>query len=534
MSTPDNSHALEHVVLALFENRSFDNVLGHLYGPEDDKTFEGVIGKKLSNPIPIWAEHGAERKVVPYTVATDMDSPNPDSGEEYFHTNTQLFNIVDDQNRFKIGGAASAPWNAPTPGATPTMDGFVTDYISTFTGEIGRQPTYDEYAHIMTGYTPEQLPVLNGLARDFGVFDHWFCEVPSQTFMNRSFWTAATSSGAVVNSPLRKWFTDNDAETIFERLEAHGKTWMVYVMEPMPLSFTGLIHFPRLKDRLATHFVPFAEFERDAAAGTLPNLSLIEPNMMAGHGDYHPAMGRSFSDKVDIEVDSPSSILSGEAFLERVFNAYKSATSETGTNVWNTALLIGWDEPGGTYDHVSPGAVPPPDPSTPPGECGFTFERSGYRVPAVIVSPWVEAGSVYNEEYRHTSLIATLRKTWELGEAFTGRDAAARTFDHVFSLATPRDPKTWAAVKSLPVPAWTMDPEVVGKGLSTLGKGMGPALIAKAREMEVKLPAELNDPGTELTPRLVVGFLRGVAGHFFPLLAGGDHAGTDNPSIRET
>ena len=55
----------------------------------------------------------------------------------------------------------------------------------------------------MTGYTPEQLPVLNGIARDFGVFDHWFCEVPSQTFMNRSFWTAATSSGLVVNSPMR-------------------------------------------------------------------------------------------------------------------------------------------------------------------------------------------------------------------------------------------------------------------------------------------------------------------------------------------
>ena len=245
------------------------------------------------------------------------------------------------------------------------MDGFVTDYISTFTGEIGRQPTYDEYAHIMTGYTPEQLPVLNGLARDFGVFDHWFCEVPSQTFMNRSFWTAATSSGSVVNSPIRKWFTKNDAETIFERLEAHGKTWKVYVMEPMPLSFTGLIHFPRLKDRLATHFVPFAEFERDAAAGTLPDFSLIEPNMLAGHGDYHPAMGRSFSDRVDIEVDSPSSALSGEAFLERVFNAYRSATSETGANVWNTALLIGWDEPGGTYDHVPPGPVPPPDPSAP-------------------------------------------------------------------------------------------------------------------------------------------------------------------------
>jgi len=80
MPVLDGSHALDHVVVVLFENRSFDNVLGHLYGPEDGKSFDGVIGKDLSNPIPGWAEHGAERKVVPYTVATDMDSPNPDSG----------------------------------------------------------------------------------------------------------------------------------------------------------------------------------------------------------------------------------------------------------------------------------------------------------------------------------------------------------------------------------------------------------------------------------------------------------------------
>ena len=89
--SPDRSSAMDHVVLVLFENRSLDNLLGHLYGPEDGKTFEGVVGKDLSNPIPAWAEHGAERKTVPYTVATDMDAPNPDSGEEYFHTNTQLF-----------------------------------------------------------------------------------------------------------------------------------------------------------------------------------------------------------------------------------------------------------------------------------------------------------------------------------------------------------------------------------------------------------------------------------------------------------
>jgi phospholipase C len=212
-------------------------------------------------------------------------------------------------------------------------------------------------------------------------------------------------------------------------------------------------------------------------------------------------------------------MLAGEAFLERIYNVYRLATSETGTNVWNTSLLIGWDEPGGTYDHVPPGPVPPPDPSAPAGELGFAFDRSGYRVPAIIVSPWVEAGSVYNEEHRHTSLIATLRKSWGLGDPFTQRDASARTFEQVFSRATPRDPTTWAATKALPVPDWTMDHEVVGKALSSLGKGLVPAIIARAREMGVPLPAEVSGAGGDLPPGQVVGVLREICGHFFPLLA---------------
>ena len=276
--------------------------------------------------------------------------------------------------------------------------------------------------------------------------------------MNRSFWTAATSSGLVVNGPVGKWFTKNDTETIFERLEQHGKTWKVYVLEPMPLSFAEMMHYSRLKDPLATNFVPFAEFEKDAAAGTLPNFSFIEPNFISGHGDYHPAIGRAMG-PTSMSDYPPSSIRAGEAFLERVYNAYRSATSASGSNVWNTTLLIGWDERGGTYAHVPPGPVPPPDPAAPAGEFGFTFYCSGYRVPAIVVSPWVESGSVYNEEYRHTSLIATLRKSWNLGDAFTQRDASARTFDHVFTRETPRDPQTWATFTALPVSKWQMDEE---------------------------------------------------------------------------
>ena len=357
MAGQSRDNALDHVVVVVFENRSLDNVLGRLYGPQDGKTFDGVIGKDLTNPIPEWAEHGADRKVVPYTVATDMDSPNPDTGEEYPHTNTQLFNILPEQNRFKLGEEISAPVQRPR--ARPGPD-------------------------------------------------------------------------------------DGRLRHRFNRLEQHGKTWKVYVGEPDRFSATGLIHYPRLKDRFATHFVPFAQFETDAARGDLPDFSFIEPCLILGHGDYHPAAARALGHGIVIPgLDPPSSILGGEAFLARIYRAYQAMQSPAGSNIWNTTLLIGWDEPGGTYNHVPPGPVPPPDPSAPAGQLGFKFDRSGYRVPAIVVSPWVAEGQVFNAEHRHTSLIATLREQWALGDPLTGREAAARTFTHAFTLDTPRDPRTW-------------------------------------------------------------------------------------------
>ena len=141
------------------------------------------------------------------------------------------------------------------------------------------------------------------------------------------------------------------------------------------------------------------------------------------------------------------------------------------------------------------------------------------RVPAIAISAWIGDQTVVTSQYRNTSVIATLRKTWGLGEAFTRRDASARTFDHVFSRATPRDPASWAAIPAHPVPEWTADPEVIGQALSSLGKGLVPAFIAMARQMGVPLPAELDDPDAGLPPGRVVGVLRDIAGHFFPLLA---------------
>jgi phospholipase C len=121
MSMPSRENALDHVVVVMFENRSFDNLLGRLYEPGEGASFEGVIGKELSNPVPDWAEHRPQSGSVPYGVAANMNTPNPDSGEELPHVNTQLFGTLDEENRFQL--QAEKSFNEPSDGQVPTMEG---------------------------------------------------------------------------------------------------------------------------------------------------------------------------------------------------------------------------------------------------------------------------------------------------------------------------------------------------------------------------------------------------------------------------
>jgi phospholipase C len=222
---------------------------------------------------------------------------------------------------------------------------------------------------------------------------------------------------------------------------------------------------------------------------------------------------------VVIPFDPPSSILAGELFLNRLFTAYRSMKSETGANIYNTTLFIGWDEPGGTYDHVAPGDVPPPDPNAGPGQCDFAFDRSGYRVPAVIVSPWVESGSVYNDEHRHTSMIATLRKLWDLGDPLTDRDAIAKPFDYVFTRETPREPKEWASINARPAPAYHVNWEYTNHSLSALGKAATPGIIAQLKAHGVELPTGVDSPDFALTPQVAWSLVELASYHLFPTLA---------------
>ena len=193
--------------------------------------------------------------------------------------------------------------------------------------------------------------------------------------------------------------------------------------------------------------------------------------------------------------------------------------STEGSNAYNTTFFIGWDEPGGTYDHVPPGSVPPPDPSAPAGQCDFTFDRSGYRVPAIIVSPWIDEGTVINDEYRHTSLLATLREVWGLGDAFSDRDAAARTFDHLLSRERPRDPAGWPDVDARPVPEWQLTKVELGQALSPLGKAIGPGILEHAEQRGLPIPADIADAKGPLTGEQLVEVVFDLAAHYFPRLA---------------
>ena len=490
--TADRNKALDHVVVIMFENRSFDNLLGRLYAPGEVASFEGVIGKNLTNPIPDWAEHGAGRKFVGYGIATNMNTPHPDPGEEYPHINTDLFGVLNPENRFMPLKKIVAPYNAPDPAATPTMDGFVADYISMFTSEKGRQPTYEEYAQIMTGYAPEQMPVLSTLARGFGTFDHWFCEVPSQTFTNRSFFHAATASGFVINAPPASAFpVHNTAETLFERLESKGLTWKVYCDKPSPASMTGIIHASRLHSRFATNFFSVDDFLKDANNGTLPTYAFIEPNMWHGHNDMHPPISALLH---GLPFDPPSSLLGGDALLAQIYDAVRSSSSPTGSNYLNTLLLVTFDEGGGTYDHVPPPPAPPPDPAAPAGQMGFTFNRSGVRVPAIAISAWIPERTVVNEEYRHTALIRTMRERWSLGGPLTARDAVAPDLTPILSLTTPRSPEQWPHVTPRPVPPFNAALLPPDQPLTVLGKAVFAALLEFEKSLGAKVPASASDP----------------------------------------
>lgn len=513
--------ALDHVVVVMFENRSFDNLLGRLYEPGEVASFEGVIDKDLSNPIPDWIDDAGDR--VAYGIAADMNTPSPDPGEELHHVNTQLFGILDAANRGRSDPQGTC--NAPTPGQIPTMDGFLADYASMLQFEHGRTPTREECSRIMAGYSPDQLPVMSGVARGFATFDHWFCDVPSCTFPNRSFFHAGTSSGYVTNfPPLDKFPANNTAKTLFDQLDAAGLPWKVYCDPPCHASLTGMIHAARLRPKFPTNFVSTDQFFIDCERGELPTYSFVEPQIIGwNHNDMHPPFTYLFEsiakakgvDPGAISFDPPSSILGGEELLSRIYNAIKGSTAN-GSNHLNTTLLVTFDEHGGTYDHVPPPSAVPPDASAPAGEMGFKFDRLGVRIPTIAVSAWIPERTVVTNEHRATSLLATMRTRWNLGAPLTRRDASARPFNDIFTLGTPRKAEDWPEIIPKPVPRMSDTLVPLDAPLGMLGQALIGAVMSYGTEFGV--PGPEPSGVTTMTGAQAIEAATEILGELFPLL----------------
>ena len=429
---------IEHIVVLMLENRSFDNMLGLLYPHKKRPAeFDGLTGHESNKDA-----RGKVVKVAPIDATTKFAyfTPVVCPGEGFGPTNKQLF------------GA-----DPPPAGSAPNCSGFVTDYVATI-GTPRHQPVPGATAaetDIMQVYTPEMLPVLSTLAMQYAVCDQWFASVPTETMPNRAFALAGTSLGGMDDhaGPTPPVYATG---SIFGALDKAGKTWSVYGYDQAPYTRTDFADTIQANE---SHYGKFADFKTAAAGGKLANFVFLEPEWKNTGNSQHP--------NYDVAL--------GEQLMHDVYEVLRASPT------WSSTLLvITYDEHGGCYDHVPPpgGAVPP---DAHRGPTGFDFTRFGVRVPTVLVSPLIAAGTVFRvpaggTPLDHTSILKTIEKRWGMSP-LTKRDAAAPDFAAVLTLAHPRTDDALAGVK------------VPKSGVSPFAKKVPPSRLQQLRAQVVsKLP----------------------------------------------
>ena len=388
---------LKYIVVLMMENRSFDHMLGFaqsdtwqidgLKGSETNVDFVGGVAQVSSNA----------------GFAGDF---TPDPGHSGFDTLTQLY-----------GDAKTSVMQ------DPSMSGFVRSYE----GKTGNP----QAAHrIMKCFSPQTLPVLTRLAQQFCVCDRWFSSVPGPTFPNRAFMHGATSMGRVdMGIDWR-----NMSTTIYERLAQNKIDSVIYYQDStMASTFDSLAGNPDFFGSFNDDFLPAC------ADNDLPAYSFLEPRFAnSAGGNGQPAFSAS-------DQHPDHNVKEGEALIQTVFKAIWGNPKVRNS----TLLVIVYDEHGGLYDHVPPPTTVNPDVKvwTNNGislDPSFDFTRLGVRVPAVLISPYIQPGTIDHRIYDHTSIIATALKLLLPNVAsshLTLRDKIANTFEDNLTLQEPRDEK---------------------------------------------------------------------------------------------
>jgi phospholipase C len=451
---------IKHIVVLMMENHSYDNYLGMLRGRGE--------GFPLG------------RDGEPEVVNRDADG----RAVRAFHLPSTV------QRR----GVPSQSWHATDlQWAEGQCEGFVTSVqnvqsqaaAGTSDGEVD---TAAEAAAMGMGYWNERdLPFYYGLARTFPLADRWFSSCLGPTFPNRRFLIAGTAHGLIDDSPY-DLLDYPPAGTIFDMLTAHQIPWANY--HPVTADQPRWRHYARHKTKMARrrmmslgrsfpavtrgvrkdlqftadvfplgigrymqHIRSTDQFFADAADGTLPAFSVVDPDFEA------------------YSEENPQDIRKGESFAAGVINAVLNGAG------WPHTLLIWvYDEHGGYYDHVPPPPAVPPDDVAGRSAIGkggplqglfqpvfprlvqrkenldrgsHCYDRYGFRVPAVIVSPYARPDYVSSVLFDHTSVLRLVEEKWNL-PALTARDAAANTPLDALDLS---NPPAFLKPPSLPEPS---------------------------------------------------------------------------------
>ncbi len=297
---------------------------------------------------------------------------------------------------------------------------------------------------VAMGYWNEQdIPFYSSLARTFPVCDRYFCSTLGQTYPNRRFLYAATAAGIVSTTGKALTAPPPPNGTIMDRLDAHKISWADYYND---LPSVALI--TQYANKYDKNFHKVDQFYKDAASGNLPFLSFVDPNFDTG------------------SEENNGDICIGENFVAKVVNAVMQSPA------WSKTVLIWtYDEHGGYYDHVPPPVAIKPDNLAPGTDVPVTsgaYDRYGFRVPTVVVSPFAKKNYVSSTVYDHTSILKLIETKWNLG-AMTYRDANANDMLDTLDLTAP--------------PAFAEPPALAAAGtvgLCTPGKPGGPIPPADA------------------------------------------------------
>ncbi|MEH0448779.1 MULTISPECIES: alkaline phosphatase family protein [unclassified Streptomyces] len=352
---------IEHVVLLMQENRSFDHYFG---------TLSGVRG--FSDPDALTLDSGR-------SVFYQPDDENPSGYLLPFHLDTRTSSAQAIPSTSHSWSVQHDAWNAGR------MDRWLPAH---------RRADGADGPYVMGHYTREDIPFQFALAETFTVCDHYFSSVLGPTWPNRLMWmTGSIDPEALHGGPV----TGNSAPTPFswttyaERLQAAGVSWKVYQQEDdygcnvleQFAAFRNALPGTELYER-GVRPQPEGAFEDDARNDRLPTVSwIMPPGHQSEHPDYLPAAGAAFvASKIEAIAADPE--------------------------VWaKTAFILNYDENDGLFDHVPP---PTPPVGTPGEFVGGLPIGGGFRVPAIIVSPWTVGGWVAGESFDHTSTLRLLER----------------------------------------------------------------------------------------------------------------------------